>query len=118
MPRSFSSFRRSVSWPVSALTRLVLPWSMWPAVPMITAMVRARPLRVLAPVRHQVVRIEDGATIQQETAPADATDDRRTRGAEPLRNLIGREALVLDGDGLARNLLGRERAAANLRCGV
>jgi len=24
---------RSVSWPVSALMRLVLPWSMWPAVP-------------------------------------------------------------------------------------
>ena len=30
----FLSFNRSVSVPVSALTRLVLPWSMWPAVPM------------------------------------------------------------------------------------
>ena len=33
MPRSFSSFRRSVSVPVRALTSVVLPWSMWPAVP-------------------------------------------------------------------------------------
>src|SRR5574343_1680629 len=35
MPRAFSSFRRSQSTPVSALTSVVLPWSMWPAVPMI-----------------------------------------------------------------------------------
>ena len=33
MPRSFSSGRRSVSTPVRARTRAVLPWSMWPAVP-------------------------------------------------------------------------------------
>ena len=33
MPRSFSSFRRSVSRPVSALMSVVLPWSMCPAVP-------------------------------------------------------------------------------------
>ena len=33
IPRSFSSFRRSVSIPVTARTRDVLPWSMWPAVP-------------------------------------------------------------------------------------
>ena len=36
MPRRFSSSRRSVSIPVSARTRLVFPWSMWPAVPAIT----------------------------------------------------------------------------------
>lgn len=35
MPRCFSSFKRSVSTPVSARTRAVLPWSMWPAVPAI-----------------------------------------------------------------------------------
>src|SRR5216684_5631338 len=33
MPRCFSSLRRSVSMPVRARTRAVLPWSMWPAVP-------------------------------------------------------------------------------------
>ena len=33
MPRRFSSARRSASMPVSAFTSLVLPWSMWPAVP-------------------------------------------------------------------------------------
>src|SRR5438876_7934901 len=35
IPRRFSSSSRSASIPVSALTRAVLPWSMWPAVPMI-----------------------------------------------------------------------------------
>ncbi len=35
MPRAFSSLRRSVSTPVSARTSEVLPWSIWPAVPMI-----------------------------------------------------------------------------------
>ncbi len=34
MPRSFSSWRRSGSMPVRALTRVDLPWSTWPAVPM------------------------------------------------------------------------------------
>ena len=38
MPRRFSSSRRSQSMPVSARTRLVLPWSICPAVPMMTAM--------------------------------------------------------------------------------
>ena len=33
MPRRFSSSQRSVSTPVRAFTRAVLPWSMWPAVP-------------------------------------------------------------------------------------
>ena len=37
MPRAFSSGRRSASTPVSAFTSVVLPWSMWPAVPMIMA---------------------------------------------------------------------------------
>src|ERR1039457_302445 len=35
MPRAFSSFSRSVSIPVRALTSEVLPWSMCPAVPRI-----------------------------------------------------------------------------------
>src|SRR5688572_19588118 len=35
MPRRFSSWRRSVSMPVSARTRAVLPWSICPAVPAI-----------------------------------------------------------------------------------
>src|SRR5207247_1352199 len=38
MPRSFSSLRRSVSWPVSARMSEVLPWSMCPAVPMMSGM--------------------------------------------------------------------------------
>jgi len=31
MPRAFSSGSPSQSMPVSGLTRVVLPWSMWPA---------------------------------------------------------------------------------------
>ena len=33
MPRAFSSFSRSGSVPVRASTSVLLPWSMWPAVP-------------------------------------------------------------------------------------
>ena len=36
IPRSFSSLSRSGSIPVSARTRVDLPWSMWPAVPTTT----------------------------------------------------------------------------------
>ena len=36
MPRRFSSSQRSVSVPVSARTSAVLPWSIWPLVPMMT----------------------------------------------------------------------------------
>src|SRR5262249_29631410 len=35
IPRRFSSSRRSVSMPVRARIRAVLPWSIWPAVPTI-----------------------------------------------------------------------------------
>ncbi len=37
MPRRFSSASLSGSIPVSAVTRVDLPWSMWPAVPRITS---------------------------------------------------------------------------------
>src|SRR3990172_6420388 len=40
MPRSFSSFRRSVSMPVRALTSVVLPWAMCPAVPTMMCFMR------------------------------------------------------------------------------
>src|SRR5881409_2679474 len=45
MPRSFSSFRRSASIPVSALTNAVLPWSICPAVPTITCGIRVHVLK-------------------------------------------------------------------------
>jgi hypothetical protein len=41
MPRSFSSFRRSVSMPERRRTSAVLPWSMCPAVPMTTGRIRS-----------------------------------------------------------------------------
>ncbi len=41
MPRRFSSSRRSQSMPVRARTRDVLPWSICPAVPRMTAMIAA-----------------------------------------------------------------------------
>ena len=45
MPRAFSSGRRSVSTPVSALTSVVLPWSIWPAV---ATIMRVSPARARA----------------------------------------------------------------------
>jgi len=38
MPRFFSSASRSQSMPVKALISVVLPWSICPAVPMMTGM--------------------------------------------------------------------------------
>ena len=43
MPRRCSSFSRSVSTPVSALVRQVLPWSTWPAVPIIMCFIFPSP---------------------------------------------------------------------------
>ncbi len=48
IPRSFSSLRRSVLMPVRALTSVVLPWSMCPAVPTMRWLTRSDPARASA----------------------------------------------------------------------
>src|SRR5215510_16300899 len=54
IPRRFSSSNRSASIPVSAFTRAVLPWSMWPAVP--TIMFFMAPAFILLPARAALVQ--------------------------------------------------------------
>ena len=91
MPRSFSSFSRSVSCPVSARTSAVLPWSMWPAVPMIE---RHGQSRRTVEVDQQVVGVEDAAQVEQEAPVVDAAEDRRARGAEARGDRLGAERRV------------------------
>src|SRR3954454_1707052 len=62
MPRAFSSGRRSVSTPVSARTRAVLPWSMCPAVPRVSgaaiAALRLRGAQV-------ALRVDPGGSVAE-----------------------------------------------------
>src|SRR5690349_22782565 len=67
-PRSCSSGRRSGSIPVSALTRLLLPWSMCPAVPTTTGwMARAMALSSAVHVQDALAgaALHDRAAAQQ-----------------------------------------------------
>src|SRR5579863_8710712 len=81
MPRRFSSARRSASIPVKALTSAVLPWSMWPAVPMMTDFMTGRILT--GPRKHWVYPLAPrNATIE---FPPMATSLMSTFSAEVLR---------------------------------
>src|SRR5258708_34778661 len=62
MPRRFSSSRRSVSMPVSALTRDVFPWSMCPAVP--TMMCLMGTLRILLSAWDQPALVQEAFTFK------------------------------------------------------
>ena len=68
MPRAFSSGSRSVSMPVSARTSAVLPWSMWPAVPSVSA--RA----AVTQARDGRVRVAERAAVEQERPSPRARD--------------------------------------------
>ena len=63
MPRSFSSWRRSGSMPVSARISVDLPWSTWPAVPM-TRIRTSRAARRLLP-SSGVLLGQDRAQVEQ-----------------------------------------------------
>src|ERR1700693_945458 len=74
MPRRFSSARRSVSIPVRALTSDVLPWSIWPAVP-ITSPLDMRLFKWYTPfmssnrfdeVRRRHARAEEGGGLDRQ----------------------------------------------------
>src|SRR5439155_22240856 len=93
MPRSFSSFSRSVSWPVSARMSEVLPWSMCPAVPMMSGM---------SEVDGELGGVEDAAQVEQEAAVVDAAQDGRPRGAEAGGDPLGAHLRVLDPERAAR----------------
>ena len=67
MPRRCSSGSRSASIPVSARSRVVLPWSMWPAVPttMVTAIRPPRAPRRRRPSTHVLA----GSTVRRSSRP-------------------------------------------------
>ena len=66
----------------------------------------------------QIVGIKNGPKIEQEAILSDPPQDRRPCATKFLGDALGPEAPVANRDHLARNLLGRERAAADLRRGI
>ena len=116
MPRARSSGSRSVSFPVSARTSVVLPWSTCPAVPTVSAIVRRgwsaapRPEDGAGDLVDLVRR--QRARVQQQAAVAHDPDDRRVAQPE-----LGAR-LLLDRARGARELGQRERAAADPRDGL
>src|SRR6185312_434135 len=114
MPRARSSGRRSVSFPVSARTSHVFPWSMCPAVPTVSGISGGsgwRP-RDLSPgcgdgagdLFDLVVR--DRPAVEEEQTVAHDAHDRRLRRAKRRRELL------LEGAGVALDLCERKGAAA------
>src|SRR6202049_845307 len=104
IPRCFSSLRRSVSMPVKARTRAVLPWSMWPAVPMIMFFIST--FLILAPLRAQVqanahaeapLQAEDEEAVVFKTGVADVrVDVQATQGQNLIKDLTKDDFLVTD----------------------
>src|SRR3990172_3078491 len=75
-------------------------------------------MRFVFEVRDQIVGIKNGSQIEQEAILSDPSEDRRPCAAKFLGDLLGPKGPVADRDHLTRNLLGRERAAADLRRGI
>src|SRR6267143_480197 len=108
MPRAFSSLRRSVSTPVNARTSVVLPWSMWPAVPTIiglSARNGARSLRASqqsqpqpAPLRRESLLVGglEATQIEPQGLGGGAADHRAGQGAQCRFQAIETAAAGLD----------------------
>ena len=92
MPRARSSSSRSVLVPVSASTSAVLPWSMWPAVPSVSAIspraAPARPRRRRA--RGSTSSSRERARVEQQPPLDHAPDDRRRALAQRRLQLAAR----------------------------
>src|SRR5947208_3638056 len=102
MPRLISSGRRSVLRPVRRLTRVVLPWSMCPAVPTImNCLLRHAPyhswqaaaltVRIGAPAVHHARR---GDAARVRTASGDLRKLRQP--GDQTRQLAGRRGVVAE----------------------
>ena len=76
---------------------------------------RSFPRASVREVRDEIFRIENGSQIEQKTVVVDSPDDRRMASAKALRDGVGAQLLVLDGNDQGRQLFGRKRAAADLR---
>src|SRR5215218_3798242 len=95
MPRSCSSGRRSVSVPVSARTSQVLPWSMCPAVPTVSATDGTLPPETI-PAARQLRHVPD-VGVHSLLGPEPARQRSEHLAAELLPRLR-----ILDGDDVGR----------------
>src|SRR6266550_832463 len=122
MPRAFSSGRRSVSMPVSALTSEVLPWSMWPAVPTTTWRVMCRGGRSLERFERLCepadLRGKHRPAVQQELVVHDPADHRRVALAQARVEPHGRLRVATHDQPRGGQLHRRQGAAAHLRAVV
>ena len=85
MPRACSSGRRSVSTPVSARTSAVLPWSMCPAVPSVSA----RRSRHAGALMRLGLGVAERAAVEHERAVGRRGRARRVAGAQARRRAVG-----------------------------
>src|SRR5882762_8946260 len=97
MPRCFSSFKRSVSMPVSAPTSAVLPWSMWPAVPIMMFFIST--LFILTPLMAQ------GETPTFKTGVADVRVDVMASQGRDLINSLTKEDFAVTDEGQPQSIL-------------
>ena len=119
MPRACSSGRRSVSLPVSARTRDVLPWSTCPAVPTVSAIGPGLgPSTQLARAAVTARATSSTSSVRSVRASSSSRPSRTIpiTGGSPSRSGVGE--LLLDRAGDARQLRERERAAADPRDGL
>src|ERR1700682_3347981 len=80
--------------PVKARTKAVLPWSMWPAVPMIMFFIST--FLILAPLQAQV-QAEDEEAVVFKTGVADVrVDVQATQSQNLIKDLTKDDFLVTD----------------------
>src|SRR4028119_2023486 len=112
-PRRCSSSSLSVSVPVIRRTRVVLPWSTCPAVPMVRAI---RPSGTSANGAlhcghyRPVVAGQQGPGVEPDPSLVDPPDNRGVGGAESLRQGFGFRPT--EADGVGGDLVKRQRPAA------
>ena len=93
IPRCFSSFNRSVSMPVKARTRAVLPWSICPAVPAMTLFIAT--ILILLLVRQPVSAQSEMPTFR--TGVADVRVDAQVvEGDHVVTGLTQKDFTVMD----------------------
>src|SRR5712692_5069041 len=98
IPRCFSSFRRSVSMPVSAPTSAVLPWSMWPAVPIMIFFIST--LFILTPLGAQ-----NGETPTFKTGVADVRVDVLALQGQDLINSLTKGDFTVTDEGQPQSVI-------------
>src|ERR1700687_4877202 len=99
IPRCFSSFSRSVSMPVSAPTSAVLPWSMWPAVPIMMFFISTLFI-ILTPLSAQ-----NGDTPTFKTGVADVRVDVMASQGQDLINSLTKDDFAVTDEGKPQSII-------------